>query len=317
MSLYSKDFTIDPRRLRVLREVSLRGTVTGAASGLRLTPSAVSQQIAALSRDLGVPLLEKTGRGVRLTGQAQLILTHATVVQAQFERARADLAAFSDGRIGRVSVASFSTGISGLIAPAMRKLRTTRPGITVTAVEMDPPDIFTSLDRGELDVAIAVDFRKAPPRTDPHYHRVELLADLFDVALPTNHPLAGRESIELAELAREVFVAASPGSSCSEVTFATCAAAGFSPDVRHYSVDWHAIASLVAVEAGIALVPRLAGPLNCPGVVIRPIAGQRAARNVFVAVRSGAQDDPVLGATLEVLQEVARDVEASAGVPRP
>ncbi len=105
MTTYSKDFMIDPRRLRVLREVSLRGTVTSAAEGLHLTPSAVSQQIAALSRELGVPLLEKTGRGVRLTGQAQLILTHATVVQAQFERARADLAAFADGRIGQVSVA--------------------------------------------------------------------------------------------------------------------------------------------------------------------------------------------------------------------
>jgi len=112
MTMFSKDFTIDPRRLRVLREVGLRGTVTSAASGLHLTPSAVSQQIAALSRDLGVPLLEKTGRGVRLTGQAQVILTHATVVQAQFERARADLAAFADGRTGQVSVAGFATGIA-------------------------------------------------------------------------------------------------------------------------------------------------------------------------------------------------------------
>ena len=88
MTMFSKDFTIDPRRLRVLREVGLRGTVTSAATGLHLTPSAVSQQIAALSRDLGVPLLEKTGRGVKLTGQAQVILNHATVVQAQFERAQ-------------------------------------------------------------------------------------------------------------------------------------------------------------------------------------------------------------------------------------
>src|SRR5450755_1806427 len=125
MSTYSKDFTIDPRRLRVLREVGQRGTVTSAASGLHLTPSAVSQQIAALSRELGVPLLEKTGRGVRLTGQARLILTHATVVQAQFELARADLAAFADGRTGQVSVAGFATAIGGIISTAMRQLRST------------------------------------------------------------------------------------------------------------------------------------------------------------------------------------------------
>ena len=106
-------------------------------------------------------------------------------------------------------------------------------------------------------------------------------------------------------MAGEVFVTASPGTSCSEVTLATCAAAGFSPDVRHYSVDWRAIASLVSVEAGIALVPRLAAPLDGPGVVIRPLAGQRAARNIFAAVRAGAQDDPVLAATLDVLREVS------------
>jgi DNA-binding transcriptional LysR family regulator len=310
MTMFSKDFTIDPRRLRVLREVGLRGTVTSAASGLHLTPSAVSQQIAALSRDLGVPLLEKTGRGVRLTGQAQLILTHASVVQAQFERARADLAAFADGRIGRVSVAGFATGISGLIAPAMKQLRATRPGIAVTAVEMEPPDIFTRLDRGELDVVVAVDYRKAPPRSDPHYYRIELLADPMDAALPEDHPLAHQKSIDLVDLASDVFVTATPGSSCSEVTFATCAAAGFSPDVRHYSTEWRAVMALVSVGAGVSLVPRLAQPLHVEGVVMRPLRGQRAARNIFAAVRAGAQEDPVLAATLEALRDVADSVSA-------
>jgi DNA-binding transcriptional LysR family regulator len=201
MSVYSRDFTIDPRRIRVLREVGLRGTVTAAAAGLHLTPSAVSQQIAVLSRELGVPLLEKTGRGVRLTGQARLVLAHASVVQAQFERARAELAAFADGTIGTVAVAGFSTAISGLIAPAMKLLAQTRPGITVTAIEMDPPDVFTRLDRGDLDIVVAVDHRGVPPHTDSHYHRVPLLADRFDVGLPTDHPFADRSDITLADLA--------------------------------------------------------------------------------------------------------------------
>jgi molybdate transport repressor ModE-like protein len=309
MSVFSKDFTIDPRRIRVLREVEQRGTVTGAAAGLHLTPSAVSQQIAALSRELGVPLLEKTGRGVRLTGQAQVILQHASVVQAQFERARADLAAFADGARGSVAVAGFSTAISGLIAPAMRLLSQSRPGITVTAVEMDPPEVFTRLDRGELDVVVAVDHRGVPPHTDPHYYRQPLLADRFDVGLPDGHPLASRESIDLAELATETFVAAAPQSSCAEVTLAACAAAGFTPDIRHYSSDWSAVASLVAVGCGVALVPRLAQPLVVPGFSLRPLAGVGAARNIFAAVRAGAQEDPVLAATLQVLCEVARSID--------
>jgi molybdate transport repressor ModE-like protein len=308
MSVFSKDFTIDPRRIRVLREVAQRGTVTGAAADLHLTPSAVSQQIAALARDLGVPLLEKTGRGVRLTGQAQVILQHASVVQAQFERARADLAAFADGARGSVALAGFSTAISGLIAPAMRLLAERRPGITVTAVEMDPPEVFTRLDRGELDVVVAVDHRGVPPHTDPHYFRQPLLADRFDVGLPDGHAFAGRESLSLAELAGETFVAAAPHSSCAEVTMAACAAAGFTPDIRHYSSDWNAVASLVAVGCGVALVPRLAQPLVVSGFSLRPLAGMGAARNIFAAVRAGAQDDPVLAATLHVLCEVARSI---------
>jgi DNA-binding transcriptional LysR family regulator len=308
MSVFSKDFTIDPRRIRVLREVAQRGTVTGAAAGLHLTPSAVSQQIAALSRDLGVPLLEKTGRGVRLTGQARVILQHASVVQAQFERARADLAAFADGARGSVAVAGFSTAISGLIAPAMRLLSESRPGITVTAVEMDPPEVFTRLDRGELDVVVAVDHRGVPPHTDPHYFRQPLLADRFDVGLPAGHAFVDRESLELSELAGETFVAAAPQSSCAEVTLAACAAAGFTPDIRHYSSDWSAVASLVAVGCGVALVPRLAQPLVVSGFSLRPLAGAGAARNIFAAVRAGAQDDPVLAATLHVLCEVARSI---------
>ncbi len=308
MSVFSKDFTIDPRRIRVLREVAQRGTVTSAAAGLNLTPSAVSQQIAALSRDLGVPLLEKTGRGVRLTGQARVVLQHASVVQAQFERARADLAAFADGARGSVAVAGFSTAISGLIAPAMRSLAESRPGITVTAVEMEPPEVFTRLDRGELDVVIAVDHRGVPPHTDPHYHREPLLADRLDVGLPAAHPFAARDSISLADLAHETFVAAAPQSSCSEVTMAACAAAGFTPDIRHYSSDWNAVASLVAVGCGVALVPRLAQPLAVSGFSVRPLAGVGAARNIFAAVRAGAQDDPVLAATLQVLCDVARSI---------
>ena len=305
MNTLSRDFTIDPRRLRVLREVAFRGTVTAAAEGLHLTPSAVSQQIAVLARELGVPLLEKVGRGVRLTGQARLLLEHASVLQAQLERARADLAAFAGGRIGTVVVAGFATAISGLVAPAMAELARTRPGITLTAVESEPPDIFTKLDTGDVDIALAVHHRRVPPRTDPHYFRVELLADRLDAVLPIDHPLTARPAIDLAELAGDVFVSAFPGSSCAEVTLAACAAAGFNPDVRHYSTEWAAVVALVAASAGVALVPQLAQPIDRRDVVFKPLDGGRARRNIFAAVRAGAQDDPVRAAVLAVLADIA------------
>src|SRR3954469_9785348 len=105
MEPISRDFIFDLRRLRVLRTLEQRGTVAAAAEALHLTPSAVSQQLAGLSRDVGVQLLEKHGRGVRLTGQARVLLSHATVVQGQLELARADLASWQDGVLGQVTVA--------------------------------------------------------------------------------------------------------------------------------------------------------------------------------------------------------------------
>src|ERR671910_15879 len=123
MEPLSRNFTIDLRRLRVLRELDQRGTVAATAAALHLTPSAVSQQLAALARELGVPLLERRGRGVRLTGQARLLLEHAGAVQAQLERARADLAAWDQGELGFVTVSGFSTAITGLVAPAGRRRR--------------------------------------------------------------------------------------------------------------------------------------------------------------------------------------------------
>jgi len=305
MTTFSADFMVDPRRLRVLREVGVRGTVTAAAAGLHLTPSAVSQQIAALSRDLDAPLLEKVGRGVRLTPAARLLLEHASAVQAQVERARADLAALAEGRLGSVTVAGFATAISGLIAPALAELSRGGTAISITAIDLEPPDVFTELDRGGVDVVVAVDHRGVPARSDPHYFRADLLADTLDAALPATHRLAGADRIELRDLADDVFVGAAPMSSCSEVTLAACAAAGFNPQTRHYSGDWNAVAGLVSAGAGVALVPRLAQPLHMPGVVVRPLAGGRAARNIFVAVRNGSQHDATVAAVLRTLHDVA------------
>jgi len=305
MEPLSRDFTIDLRRLRVLRELDQRGTVAATAAALHLTPSAVSQQLAALAREMGVPLLERRGRGVRLTGQARLLLEHAGAVQAQLERARADLAAWDEGELGFVTIGGFATAITGLVAPAMRALIAARPGIRLTVVEAEPPDIFTRLDTGDVDVAIAVDHRRAPPRNDQRYSRVDVLADPLDAVLPLDHPAADPTGVRLTDLAGDPWIGGNPGDFCSEVILALCATAGFSPAVRHHANDLDAIAALVAAGAGVALVPRLAQPLRPAGLVVCPVREHRAVRNIFAAVRAGAEKDPVLSVVLDELQKAA------------
>ncbi len=307
MEPISRDFTIDLRRLRVLRELDHRGTVAATASALHLTPSAVSQQLAGLSREVGVPLLEKHGRGVRLTGQARLLLGHASVVMEQLERARADLAAWQEGDAGEVRVASLSTAISGVVAPAIARLRTERPGLDVRAIEDEPPQIFTRLDGGDVDIVIAADYRGAPRRNDPHYHRVDLLTDRMDAVLPQGHPLADPGGVRLSDLAAEPWVASNEYDPCAQITLAVCASAGFSPDIRHESKDWDAIGALVAAGAGVALVPQLAQPLRHSGIVVCPVIGTTASRLIFAAVRAGAQHDGATAAVLSTLKTVAAE----------
>jgi DNA-binding transcriptional LysR family regulator len=301
----SRDFTIDLRRLKVLRELEQRGTVAATASALHLTPSAVSQQLAGLAREIGAPLLEKHGRGVRLTGQARVLLSHAVVVQEQLERARADLAAWDEGTIGEVRIGSLSTGITSLVAPAFGRLRSEWPGLSVRVSEAEPPAVFTALDRGDLDVVVTSDYPDGPSRHDPRYHRVDLLDDPLDAALPAGHPLAGRTGIRLATLAKESWVGFGAADPCAQILMAVCAAAGFRPDVVHRSTEWGAVAALVAAGGGVALIPRLAHPLPVDDLVVRPVVGTPASRQIFAAVRAGAEDDPAIAATLQMLAAVA------------
>jgi len=312
----SRSFTIDVRRLRVLLELRARGTIGATAAAMYLTPSAVSQQIASLSREVGVPLLVRHGRGVRLTPQARVLLEHAVAFQTQLERARADLAAFDDGLVGRVVIGAFATAISAVIAPALATLRSERPQLRVSVEEVEAPECFRQLDGGYLDMVVTVDYRGGPPHNDPRYVRRDLMVDPFEVALPAGHPLAAAETIALENLADEGWIIGAPHGPCGEVSLAACIAAGFNPDARHEANDWGAVLALVAAGCGVSLVPRAAMSAGAPaGVVVRALSGPaRPVRNVYVAVRAGAQRSPSIAPLVDALQFRART--ASQGYER-
>ncbi|MGX5184804.1 LysR family transcriptional regulator [Streptomyces avermitilis] len=298
-------FTVDLRRLGVLRELERRGSLARTAEALHLTPSAVSQQLAALAREVGVPLIVRQGRGARLTGQARVLLEHAEVMAAQWERARADLAAWEEGRRGAVTVGAFSSAVSGLLPDALGRLAEHHPQVRVAVVEAEPPDLFTRLDAGEVDIAVAVDFAAAPPHTDRRYARTDLSTDVLDLALPRDHPCAGRPEVGLRELAGDAWIVGDARSCCGAITRSVCAANGFTPDIRHAVNDWQSLAALVEAGLGVGLVPRLAQPLHRPGLVLRTPAGPSPTRHVFAAVRAGSDDDPVLTAVLASLRSAA------------
>jgi DNA-binding transcriptional LysR family regulator len=316
MKSVSWEFTVDWRKLRLLDELDRRGTITATAEALHLTPSAVSQQMAGLSRDIGVPLLEKRGRTVVLTGQARLLLSHAQDMRELAERTRTALDAWSDGTAGYVRIASLTTGITSLVAPAFTRLREERPGLTLRVINREPRDALDLLDGGEAEIIVTVDYPDAPSRQDARYRRIDLIDDIMDAVLPADHPFADQESIDLADLATERWVGPASSDPCGYIVNGICATSGFTPDVRHDTQEWEAVAALVAAGAGVALVPRSAQPLRPTGLAVLSVTGAPATRPLFALLRAGTEADPAIATVLDALRTAAAEhSRAGSGAP--
>ncbi|MFJ8222353.1 LysR family transcriptional regulator [Streptomyces griseus] len=296
----------DVKKLRILRTLRDRGTVTATAQALLMTPSAVSQQLTNLSRQLGVDLLEAQGRRVRLTDAAHLVLRHAEAVFAQLERAEAELTGYLRGEAGEVRVAAFSTAVPALVVPAVRLLRAEdRPGPDVRVREAEAAQAYELLTAGEVDLALSL-AAHAPTARDPRFSLFPLLADPLDVALPADHPLAGAPVLRLADLAADRWIFGGSGP-WSEITTAACEAAGFVPEQAHSAAGWTAILALVEAGMGVALVPRMASrEQRRDGVVMRVLEADRPRRHVVAAVRHGAENGPAVERVIGALTRAAQ-----------
>ncbi|MFJ7909201.1 LysR family transcriptional regulator [Kitasatospora sp. NPDC096204] len=298
---------IDARRLRTLRAVADHRTVTAAAAALYLTPSAVSQQLAALEQETGHHLLAREGRGVRLTAAGEILLGHADVVLAQLERAEADLAAYSAGVSGEVTVASFATAIASVLAPAVGLLAERAPGVRLKVLDAEGDASLPMVLDGRADLAVAVEYRGAPRADDARLTRVPLYAEPFEAVLPLGHRLAAESGpLAVAALADEPWIGPYPGNPCHDVVLLACEHAGFQPRLLHSSDDFRAVVALASAGLGVALVPRsaLRGVDLCE-VAVRPVDSELATRRVFAAVRAGADGHPLVRPVLDSLAEAA------------
>jgi DNA-binding transcriptional LysR family regulator len=300
---------IDPRRLRILRAVADHRTVTAAAAALYLTPSAVSQQLAALEQETGHTLLTRSGRGVRLTAAGDILLAHANAVLAQLERAEAELAAYAGGAAGEVRVVAFATGIAEVLAPAISRLSDHHPDIRVRVRDAEGDESLPLVLDGEADLAVAVEYRGAPGADDRRLARVPLYAEPFDAVLRADHPLAGGDKVELAEFGDSDWIGPYPGNPCHDMVLLACELAGFQPRLVHLSDDFRAVVALAGAGAGVALVPRSAlRGMELSDTVVRPVSGPAATRRVFAAVRRGGESHPLIRPVLDALALTAESL---------
>lgn len=278
---------IDVRRLRLLLELDRRGTITAVAEALAYTPSAVSQQLAALEREAGVPLLERTGRRVALTPAGAVLAGYAGSVFAVLEEASAALAATRDRLAGPLRIGAFPSAARVILPPALVALGRAHPGLDLMVTELDPVDVPDALHSGALDVALTFVYDYVPASPEPALESEPLLEEV--VYLATSDP--AQTSVE--DCRDAPWIAGSPGTLCHTLIIRACEAQGFTPRIRHYADDFGTVMALVAAGQGASLIPQL-GLSGVPsGVAITPLAARRRSS---IACRKGTRQHPAIAA---------------------
>jgi DNA-binding transcriptional LysR family regulator len=293
-------------RLNAFREVIDRGSFSAAADALSYSQSAVSQAIATLEGEVGTALVERRRGGVRPTAAGAALAGHIAGILAQMEAAEAEIAAIAAGRGGRLRTASFPTAGSSLMPPAIAGFRASHPGVEVTLAEGEPEEVGPRLRAGEFDLVLLFEFEGVGERLGAGMRRFELLDDLLHLALPREHPLAGRPRLRLEDLRDEAWVQTSAASPCARHVVRSCHAAGFEPRVSFESDDYLTVQGLVAAEVGVALIPGLALTEAREDIVIRELSPASPVRKVFAAIPRGAAVTPAVATMLEILREVSR-----------
>ncbi|MEU0187214.1 LysR substrate-binding domain-containing protein [Streptomyces sp. NPDC006207] len=301
---------LDVRRLRLLRAFSVHGTVAATAEALHLTGPAVSQQLAALERETGVPVLEKRGRTLRLTPAGRLLVEHAEVILGDLASAEAALDRLRGGAGGPVRVAAFPSAARTLMPEVWRLLAGGDAGAPtgLRIAEHEPAAAVELLRRREADIAVVHAYsllpREVPAGCEQHHLMEDPVLLAVPPALAAEHGLGPGEALDLALLAGQEWLMPGPDTSCHELTRRACGAAGFVPRPVALASDFSVLTALVAAGAGVALVPRLALPAALDGVSLHPPA-HPVTRTVSALLAAGTAGQPPLRRVLECLVAAA------------
>jgi DNA-binding transcriptional LysR family regulator len=304
---------LDTHRLRLLREFAERGTIAATAAALGYTPSAVSQQLAALERESGAVLLDRTARTAELTDAGRRLVEHAERILAMVEAAEADLS--SAGPTGRVTVTAFPTAAVAFGPALVRRVRA-HPGMSLLLRETDREEGLRLVRSGEVDVALIADWsgrltRPGPGQSAPdeetgvlRFYR--LLRDPVVLVLPRGHPFADpAKPVDLDELASEPWLAAPIGEPSRQAVDRLLVGAGGMPQAPWEFEGLSTILSLVARGIGIAALPRLTLAAGDRRVAVRELPGTAQARDVCAVARASSVRRPSVAVILAALDSAA------------
>ncbi|MCW2761182.1 MAG: LysR family transcriptional regulator, partial [Marmoricola sp.] len=228
-----------------------------AADALGFTPSAISQQVKRLERQTRVALLERVGRGVMLTREGRQLVDAGGKLLADLETIESGLHAHAGTVAGHLRVIAFSTAMRGLVAPRLRDLRVTHPGLTLSLTEREPWDTIDLIASGQADIGVAHSWGDVPLAIPDHLATTSLADDVADVVVHRDHPLASRTSVSPRDLVDEDWIATPEGTICREWLTRMYDGTGRQPLIAHQSMEFQSHLAMVRAGLGIALVPRL------------------------------------------------------------
>lgn len=284
------------RRLRLLHELALRGTISEVAAALAYSPSTVSQQLAQLEREAGVPLLEPDGRRVRLTTQGRLLAAHAARALELDEAARAELSSSSAGE-ERVRIAVMPTAAEALVPPALTTLAGRMPQLRVEMVQLAPEDALFELQARAFDLVVAEQYPGHTRELRGGIDRTLLGSDPVRLAVPPSS-----SANALADLRDSAWAMEPEGTAVRQWAVQQCRSAGFEPDVRFEATDLIAHARLVAAGHAVAVLPDLVWTGDRSSARLVELPGSPV-REIFAATRSSSRDNAAVAAVRDALAD--------------
>jgi len=288
---------LDVKRLRLLHELHLRGTISAVAAALSYTPSSVSQQLALLETEAGVPLLEKSGRRVRLTPQADVLVLHTAALLERLELMTAELDNSLTEVTGTVRLAVFQSAALGIVPQALTILREEYPQLRVEVTQREPESALFETWTREFDLVVAEQYPGHAAPLQPDLDRVPLLEDELRLGVPF-------AASALGDVARSAWVMEPRGTASRHFAEQLCRQAGFEPDVRFETADLQAHIRLIESGHAVALLPDLVWGGREPGIRLLSLPGSPR-RTVFTSAREASVGRPGIIACRDALARAA------------
>jgi DNA-binding transcriptional LysR family regulator len=295
--------TLNTQRLRVLREVAARGSIAASTEALHLTAPAISHHIAALERELGIPLFERTPRSLKLTEAGRCLVGHSEKVLSACEEALAAVNSFSSELLGTVQMSILETAANP--GYMLLKLRESHPGLKIVLISMQPLDALSALRVGEIDIALSNDWDCHPAPAVIGTTRIELMTEAYHVALPPSHPLANEPTLRLRDLSHEPWCLTQE-QGFREAVLKTMKLAGFDPNVVLSSFNSRALVVASEVGIGVSVIPASTDTRGSRAVLV-PLAEESLTRHVYALVRAGSEESPPLKVVLHAMREAVEE----------